>query len=51
MLIGPMVDGNTTGLDHLNQVKLIPYDYTGIVFTNKVEEIGPELRRRGQSDE
>ena len=51
MLIGPMKDGNSTGVDRLEQLKAIPEDYTGIVVTNKIEEIGPALRRRGQSDE
>lgn len=43
MLIGPLDEGVTTGIDALEQAALVPDDYKGIVFTNKIEVIGPEL--------
>lgn len=43
MLIGPLEGRATQGIDRLDQLSLIPEDYRGIVYTNKIEVIGPEL--------
>lgn len=43
MLIGPLEGNVTSGIDKVEQVKLIPKTYTGIVFTNKIEVIGPNV--------
>lgn len=44
MLIGPLEGRGTTGIDSVEQVTLVPKNYRGIVFTNKVEVIGSEVR-------
>lgn len=43
ILIGPLEDGVTTGIDRIEQAALVPKNYKGIVFTNKIEVIGPEI--------
>ena len=51
MLIGAYSGGPTIGIDHPEDLDDVPDTYTGIVFTNRAEVIGPLLTRRGQSDE
>ena len=43
MLLGPYEGTGSVGLDEIEQLRVIPKDYKGIVFTNKIELIGPEL--------
>ena len=43
MLLGPYDGVGSVGLDELEQLSVIPKYYKGIVFTNKIEVIGPEL--------
>ena len=43
MLLGPYEGVGSVGLDQIEQLRVIPTDYKGIVFTNKIEVIGPEL--------
>jgi len=43
MLLGPYEGVGSVGLDEVKQLSVIPKDYKGIVFTNKIEVIGPEL--------
>ena len=43
MLLGPYDGVGSVGLDELEQLSVIPKNYKGIVFTNKIEVIGPEL--------
>jgi glycerophosphoryl diester phosphodiesterase len=44
MLMGPYAGHGSVGLDEIDQLKLIPENYTGIIFTNKIEVVGPALR-------
>jgi len=44
MLLGPLVNGKTTGIDSDHLFKSVPGNYQGIVMTNKIEEIGPLSR-------
>ena len=44
MLIGPLSDVGTTGIDRPEQLDWVPEHYSGIVFTNKVETIAPLLK-------
>ena len=46
MLIGPIEGGVTTGIDGVEQLGFVPRNYKGIVFTNRAEVIGPEVRLR-----
>jgi len=43
MLLGPYEGHGSVGLDEIEQLRVIPKDYKGIVFTNKIEVIGPEI--------
>jgi len=43
MLLGPYEGHGSVGLDDVEQLRVIPKDYKGIVFTNKIEVIGPEI--------
>lgn len=43
MLLGPYEGVGSVGLDEVEQLRVIPKDYKGIVFTNKIEVIGTEL--------
>lgn len=43
MLIGPLSSAGSTGIDSPQQLLWVPDHYSGIVFTNKVETIGPLL--------
>jgi len=44
MLLGPYEGVGSVGLDEIEHLRVIPKDYKGIVFTNKIEVIGPELK-------
>lgn len=46
MLIGPLSSVGSTAIDSREDLRWVPDDYTGIVFTNKVEIIGPLLEQR-----
>jgi glycerophosphoryl diester phosphodiesterase len=50
ILVGPFEDGDigTSGIDSLEQLKAVPRDFAGYVWTNRIELIGPELRRQGR---
>jgi len=43
MLLAPYEGVGSVGLDELEQLSVIPKNYKGIVFTNKIEVVGPEL--------
>ena len=43
MLLGPYDGTGSVGLDNVEQLRFIPKNYKGIVFTNKIEVVGPEL--------
>lgn len=43
MLLGPYDGVGSVGLDEIEHLRVIPKNYKGIVFTNKIEVIGPEL--------
>lgn len=43
MLLAPYEGVGSGGLDELEQLSVIPKNYKGIVFTNKIEVVGPEL--------
>jgi glycerophosphoryl diester phosphodiesterase len=44
LLIGPLSHAGTAGLDSPEDLKWVPKHYSGIVFTNKAEIIGPILK-------
>ncbi len=46
ILLGPasLDDPGSTGIDSLDQLELIPPDFSGYVWTNRIETIGPALR-------
>ena len=46
MLLGPYDGTGSVGLDQMEQLCVIPKDYKGIVFTNKIEVIGGSAMRR-----
>jgi glycerophosphoryl diester phosphodiesterase len=50
ILVGPVNSGEigTTGIDSLEQLKAVPRVFAGFVWTNRIELIGPELRRQGR---
>ncbi|MDA8708335.1 glycerophosphodiester phosphodiesterase family protein [Hellea sp.] len=43
MLLGPYDGSGSVGLDEEKQLGVIPKNYKGVVFTNKIEVVGPEL--------
>lgn len=45
MLLGPYEGMGSVGLDEIEQLRIVPKDYKGIIFTNKIEVIGPEFAR------
>lgn len=47
ILLGPMGldDPGSTGIDTLEQTSMIPTDFDGYVWTNRIELIGPHLKR------
>lgn len=50
ILLGPMTGAGagSTGIDTLDDLKAVPEGFAGHVWTNRIEVIGPELRRRGR---
>ena len=46
ILLGPMSldDPGSAGIDQLDQLKMIPKDFDGYVWTNRIEVIGPRLK-------
>lgn len=40
-LVGPMGEGGTTSIDTLEHLALVPKDFSGYVWTDKIEVIGP----------
>ncbi len=51
MVVGDLGDHLAGGVDGPNDISRVPKDYTGIVYTNKIEVVGPVFKSRGQSDE
>ncbi len=51
VLMGDLGDHLASGMDTQSDLARIPKDYTGMVYTNKVETVGPALKKRGQSSE
>ena len=43
MLLGPYDGTGSVGIDEVEHLGVIPKNYTGIVFTNKIEVIGPAI--------
>lgn len=39
------------GIDTDRDIARVPADYTGIVYTNKIEKVGPVLKKRARSSE
>jgi glycerophosphoryl diester phosphodiesterase len=50
ILIGPFGDGDigASGIDSSEQLKAVPKNFAGYVWTNRIELIGPELRKQGR---
>jgi glycerophosphoryl diester phosphodiesterase len=50
ILLGPVAGSEigTTGIDSIEQIKAIPKNFAGYVWTNRVELIGPELESQGR---
>lgn len=50
ILLGPMSAGNigSAGIDSLDQLGAIPDGFAGYVWTNRIELIGPELKKGGR---
>ncbi len=46
LLMGPFDSNGMVGLDEISQLGIVPKDFKGIVFTNKIEVVGPELKSR-----
>jgi len=44
MLMGAYEGHGSVGIDTVEQVQVIPKNYKGIVFTNKIEMVGAELK-------
>ena len=41
LLMGPYAGHGMVGLDSAEQLSVVPADYKGLVYTNKIEVIGP----------
>jgi glycerophosphoryl diester phosphodiesterase len=41
VLMGPLVDGNTTGLDDDDALAAVPDDFGGWLWTNRIDRYGP----------
>jgi glycerophosphoryl diester phosphodiesterase len=50
ILLGPVEGGEigTSGVDSLEQLRAVPKNFHGYVWTNRIELIGPELKRQGR---
>jgi glycerophosphoryl diester phosphodiesterase len=50
ILVGPFEDGDigTSGVDSLERLETVPEKFAGYVWTNRVELIGPELKKQGR---
>jgi glycerophosphoryl diester phosphodiesterase len=50
ILLGPLdpSDIGSTGIDSLDDIRQIPDGFAGYVWTNRIELIGPELRKQGR---
>jgi len=50
ILLGPFSSGDigSTGIDSIDQISAIPDGFAGYVWTNRIELIGPELRKQGR---
>jgi glycerophosphoryl diester phosphodiesterase len=44
VLLAPLIDGNSQGLDNLADLQIVPEDFGGWVMTNKIEVVGPALK-------
>ncbi len=51
MVVGDLGDHLAGGVDGPKDIRRVPKNYTGIVYTNKIEVVGPVIKSRGQSDE
>lgn len=51
VLRGDLGHHKTAGIDTDRDIARVPLGYTGIVYTNKIEIVGPELKKRAQSSE
>lgn len=45
LLMGPLGDVGSTGIDDLEQAAIVPLDYKGLVWINKIEVVGPVLNQ------
>lgn len=41
VLAGPIVDGVSTGIDSAQQLRDVPEGFSGWIWTNRIEEVGP----------
>lgn len=50
IMLGPFSSGDigSTGIDAIEEIGQIPEGFAGYVWTNRIELIGPELRRQGR---
>jgi glycerophosphoryl diester phosphodiesterase len=50
IMLGPVKDGEigTSGIDSLKELKSVPKNFSGYVWTNRIELIGPELQKQGR---
>lgn len=51
MLVGDLGSHLAGGIDQQRDIERIPDGYTGIVYSNKIEFVGPKLRTDAQSSE
>jgi len=50
ILLGPFESGDagSRGIDSLDELGAVPQGFGGYVWTNRIEIIGPELKRQGR---
>jgi glycerophosphoryl diester phosphodiesterase len=50
ILIGPYESGDigSSGIDSVEDLKAVPKNFAGYVWTNRIELIGPELKKQGR---
>lgn len=50
IMLGPFASGDigSTGIDSVDDLDQVPEGFAGYVWTNRIELIGPELRKRGR---